>query len=125
VTVDDVEAGPEPLLEIDINYKSNPDSQGVPGLAGLTKFSNIKITNARVSGNSAVKVIATPENPVDGIVLKSITGTCARPWMTPPILATISNPSSAILLNYIAKVPRHPGQNRPKNTTKLPQMPRR
>jgi len=81
VTVEYVTAGPEPLLEIDTNYKSNPDSQGVPGPAGLTKFSNIKITNARVSGNQAVKVSATPENPADGIILRGITGTCAEPWI--------------------------------------------
>jgi polygalacturonase len=81
VTADDLDVGPEPLLEIDINYKSNPDAQGVPGVAGLTKFQNITITNARIQGASAVKVVATPENPADGITLSNITGSCAKPWI--------------------------------------------
>ena len=81
VNVEDVTTGPEPLLEIDINYKSNPDIQGVAGPAGLTKFSHVKIVNARVQGDSAVKVVATPENPADGIDLEQITGACAKPWI--------------------------------------------
>lgn len=81
VTVEDVETGPEPLLEIDTDYRSNPDSQGVPGPAGLTKFSDIKISNARINGKSAVKVTARPENPAENITLENITGACADPWI--------------------------------------------
>jgi len=81
VTADDLQVGPEPLLEIDINYKYTPDNQGIPGPAGLTKFQNITITNARISGTSAVKVVATTENPADGITLSNITGTCGQPWI--------------------------------------------
>ena len=81
VTADDLEVGPEPLLDIDINYKYTPDNQGVPGPAGLTKFQNITITNARIHGDKAVTVIATVENPADGISLSNITGTCVQPWI--------------------------------------------
>jgi polygalacturonase len=81
VTADDLQAGPEPLLEIDINYKYNPDPQGVPGPAGLTKFQNIIVTNSRTNGEIGVTVIATPENPADGITLGNITGTNEQPWV--------------------------------------------
>jgi len=81
VTADDLDAGPEALLEIDTNYKSNPDSQGVAGPEGLTKFQGITITNARVSGKKAVTITATKENPADGISLSNITGTGVEPWV--------------------------------------------
>jgi polygalacturonase len=81
VTADDLEVGPEPLLEIDINYQYTPDAQGVPGPAGLTKFQNITINNARIHGEKAVTVVATAENPADGITLSNITGTCVQPWI--------------------------------------------
>ena len=80
VTGEDLEAGPEPLLEIDTNYKSNPDSQGVAGPAGLTKFQDITITNSKISGKKAVTITATTENPADGITLSNITGTCEESW---------------------------------------------
>jgi len=81
VTAEDLEVGPEPLLEIDINYQYTPDNQGIPSAAGLTKFQNIVITDARIHGQSAVKVVATKENPADAIVLSNITGTCEQPWI--------------------------------------------
>lgn len=81
VTAEDLDVGPEPLLEIDINYRSNPDAQGVPGPEGLTKFQNITIDNARIQGKKAVTVVATTENPADGITLSNITGTCEDPWV--------------------------------------------
>jgi len=81
VTAEDIAVGPEALLEIDTHYLSNPDSQGVPGPEGLTKFQNITITKARIQGRQAVKVVATAENPADGITLSNITGSCALPWI--------------------------------------------
>ena len=81
VTAEDLVVGPEPLLEIDINYKSNPDTQGVPGPAGLTKFQNITVTNSKINGKKAVTITATTENPADGITLSNITGTCEEPWI--------------------------------------------
>ena len=81
ITAEDIDVGPEALLEIDINYNSNPDSQGVPGPAGLTKFQNITIRNARIQGNKAVTVVATRENPVDGLTLSNISGTCVKAWV--------------------------------------------
>ena len=81
VTAEDLDVSPEPLLEIDINYKSNPDSQGVDGPEGLTKFENVTINNARIQGTKGVTVVATTENPADGITLSNITGTCDDPWV--------------------------------------------
>ena len=80
ITAEDIDVGPEALLEIDTNYQSNPDSQGVPGPAGLTKFENITIRNAKIHGNAAVTVVATHENPATGITLSNSTGTCVEPW---------------------------------------------
>ena len=80
VTADDLEVGPEPLFVINNNYKFNPDSQGVPGSDGLTKFQNITINNARIACKRAVSVAAMPEKPADGITLSNISGTCTQPW---------------------------------------------
>jgi polygalacturonase len=81
VTAEDIDVGPEALLDIDINYPANPDSQGVAGPAGLTKFQDITINNAKIRGKKAVTIVATNENPADEIRLNHITGTCAQPWI--------------------------------------------
>jgi polygalacturonase len=81
VTAEDLDVGPEELLEINTNYKANPDAQGVPGPAGLSKFQNITITNARVQGKQMVKIVGTPDNRADGITLSKIVGTCADAWI--------------------------------------------
>ena len=81
ITADDLEAGPCPLLVIDMNYSFNVDTQGVPGVAGLTRFKNITVKNSRVVCTQAVKVVSTPDNPVDGVTLESISGTCAQAWI--------------------------------------------
>jgi polygalacturonase len=81
VTAEDIEVGPEALLEIETDYRANPDSQGVPGPQGLTKFQNITVSNARIHGKSAVRIIATAENPAENITLSDISGTCIEPWV--------------------------------------------
>lgn len=81
VLAEDIEVGPEALLEIDTNYTFNSDSQGVAGPEGLTKFQNITINNAKIRCKKAVTVVAITENPVDGITLSNISGTCAQPWI--------------------------------------------
>ncbi len=81
VSAEDLEVGPEALLVVNTDYKSNPDSQGVDGPAGLTKFQNVTITNARIHGEKGVMVTATAENPADGIALSNITGTCDKTWV--------------------------------------------
>jgi len=80
VTAEDLKCGPEPLLEIETDYKPNPDAQGVPGPAGLTKFQNISINNATLNCKKAVTIMATTEIPAEGITLTNITGTCTDPW---------------------------------------------
>jgi polygalacturonase len=81
VTAEDLDVGPEPLLEIITNYQANPDAQGVAGPEGLTKFQDIVINDVRIQGRQAVRVEATAENPAAGITLSQITGTCAQPWI--------------------------------------------
>jgi hypothetical protein len=79
VTAEDLETGPSPLLVVDMNYKFNPDPQGVEGVAGLTRFKNIAVRNCRIDCKEAVKVVSTPDNRVDGVTIESVTGRCAEP----------------------------------------------
>jgi polygalacturonase len=67
-----------PLLTLLTTYHSNPDSQGVPGNAGLTAVSNISVSDVQANAKELVKVEATPEMPVDGLTLTNITGTSGR-----------------------------------------------
>jgi polygalacturonase len=68
-----------PLLNILTTYHANPDSQGVPGDAGLTNFSGIVISDVKAAGSKyLVRVEATPERPLDGLSLSNITGTCQQ-----------------------------------------------
>jgi hypothetical protein len=64
-----------PLLTLLTTYHSNPDSQGVPGDAGLTTVSGISVSDVQGNAKELVKVEATPERPVDGLSLIDITGT--------------------------------------------------
>lgn len=80
VTAENLTVGPEPLLEIESDYAHNPDTNGVEGPAGLTRFKDIQIKNAHIKGNRGVKVTGRPEMPVDTVRLINISGTCALPW---------------------------------------------
>ncbi len=79
-SAEDIDVAEEPLLWIDTDYKYNPDPQGVSGPDGLTKFQNIRISNARVSGKGTVSIKATADNPADGIFLENIAGTASESW---------------------------------------------
>jgi len=68
--------GPEPLLELTTTYRFNPDPQGVPGEAGLTRFSNIRISDVKINSTRLLSIEATPERPVDGIHISRVSGTC-------------------------------------------------
>jgi len=65
-----------PLLTILTNYHANPDSQGVPGDAGLTTFSGFAISGVQAKSASLVRVEATPQRPIDGLTLSDIHGWC-------------------------------------------------
>jgi polygalacturonase len=67
-----------PLLTLLTTYHANPDSQGVPGDAGLTSVSGVTISDVKANAKELVKVEATPERPIDGLALSNITGTCER-----------------------------------------------
>jgi len=67
-----------PLLTLLTTYHANPDAQGVAGDAGLTDVGGINISNVQANAKELVKVVATPERPLDGLTLSGITGTCER-----------------------------------------------
>ena len=70
--------GPGPLLRVLTTYSANPDAQGVPGGAGLTRFSDINISDVQADSQDLVIVEATPDRPVDGLTLSNITGRCTH-----------------------------------------------
>jgi polygalacturonase len=76
VVANHLTVGPEPLIEFDTNYGANPDKQGVPGKEGLTHFSSISVFDVKADSRRLVKIQGTIENPVDGISLSDITGSC-------------------------------------------------
>ena len=77
ITADHLVVGPEPLLEMTTNYRFNPDPQGVPGIAGLTRFSNIRISDVQIDAKQLMSVEGTTEKPVDGLYISRVTGTVA------------------------------------------------
>jgi polygalacturonase len=78
VRASDLQVNGPLLLVVQTTYHSNPDSQGVPGEAGLTSFSGIEISNVRANSKSLVRVEATPEKPLDGLTLDDIRGSCEQ-----------------------------------------------
>ena len=78
LTADHLVVGPEPLLEINNNYRYNPDPQGVPGSAGLTLFHNIRISDVKIAAKNLMNVNGTTEKPVDGLQISRVTGTCKQ-----------------------------------------------
>lgn len=47
IVAENLVVGPEPLLELAATYRFNPEPQGVPREAGLTRFSNIRISMSK------------------------------------------------------------------------------
>ena len=78
VTAEDLVVGPEPVLEIDSNYGYNPDPQGVPGIPGITRFSDIRISDVKVTSKNLVNIVGSSEKPVEGIQISGVTGTCKQ-----------------------------------------------
>lgn len=78
ITADHLAVGPEPLLELDSNYSYNPDPQGVPGVEGITQFSNIRIWDVKIASTNLLCIIGPSEKPADGIQISRVTGTCQR-----------------------------------------------
>ena len=78
VVAEHLTVGPEPLLEIDTNYSANPDAQGIPGVAGLTHFSEIRVADVKCAVQKLIRILGTAEDPVDGVILSGISGTCEQ-----------------------------------------------
>lgn len=68
--------GPEPLLEIETNYRFNPDPQGLIGTAGLTEFRDIRISDVKIDSKYLLSVNGAAEKPVDGLRISGVHGTC-------------------------------------------------
>ncbi len=78
VTADHLVAGPEPLLEINNNYRFNPDPQGVPGAEGLTLFKDIRISDVQITSTNLMNIEGTAERPVEGLQISRVSGICRR-----------------------------------------------
>jgi len=78
VEADHLTVGPEPLLELESNYSYNADPQGVPGVDGITRFSNVRISDVTVNSTNLFRIMGTVEKPVDGLRISHVTGTCKK-----------------------------------------------
>jgi len=78
VEADHLTVGPEPLLELESNYSFNADPQGVPGVDGITRFSNVRISDVTVDSTNLFRIKGTVEKPVDGLRISHVTGTCKK-----------------------------------------------
>jgi polygalacturonase len=69
-----------PVLVLETNYGSNPDSQGIPGPEGITRIRNIRVARVKAdaSAKTLVEVDGSAEMPVDGLVLSEISGTSKK-----------------------------------------------
>jgi hypothetical protein len=76
ITAEHLVVGPEPLLELTTSYQFNPDPQGVPGEAGLTRFRNIRIRDVKVDSKYLFRVEGTEEKPVENLEISRVTGSC-------------------------------------------------
>jgi len=78
VEADHLTVGPEPLLELESNYSFNADPQGVPGVDGITRFSNVRISDVTMDSTNLFRIMGTVEKPVDGLRISHVTGTCKK-----------------------------------------------
>ena len=76
ITAEHLVVGPEPLLEITGDYGFNPDAQGIPGPAGITRFSRIRIADVQMASTNLLSIIGPLDKPVDSVQISRVTGTC-------------------------------------------------
>jgi hypothetical protein len=69
------------------NYQWTPDTQGVPGKAGLTRAARLRFENLTIKGGRLMEAVGLKEAPIDGLDLINIQGTCAKG----PLLAHARN----------------------------------
>jgi hypothetical protein len=67
ITAEHLVIGPEPLLEIDNNYRYNADPQGVLGSNGLTLFKNIRISDVAIASKYLTIEMDVSQNHVTGV----------------------------------------------------------
>ena len=64
------------VLTITANYNSNPGTNPIPGLPGITTFGNIYVTNAVVNSNAPLaSIVGDSQNPINGVYLSYFKGT--------------------------------------------------
>ena len=76
VAAERLTVGPAPLLELTGTYRFNPDPQGVPGTDGLTRFSDIRISDVKIDAKNLLAIDCPAERPAEGIVIRNVTGRC-------------------------------------------------
>jgi polygalacturonase len=72
LSVDHLQISGIPLLKIQTTYHSNPDSQGVPGVAGITEIDNISVSDVTGTSKDIVLVEGDPQKPINGLSLTNI-----------------------------------------------------
>jgi len=60
------------------NYQWTPDTQGVPGEAGLTRTARLRFENLEVRGGRLMEAVGLVEKPIDGLELINVHGQCAK-----------------------------------------------
>lgn len=60
------------------NYQWTPDTQGVPGEAGLTRTARLRFENLTVKGGRLMEAVGLEAKPIDGLELINVQGTCAK-----------------------------------------------
>ena len=66
------------LVELVMKVPYNEDPQPQPGLEGITRISDIRIENVRVSGGVVGTVEGDARKPVAGLVMRSLSGRADR-----------------------------------------------
>jgi len=72
-------AGAKCFLRFDLLERGLKDSEPVPGLEGIARVGNIRMSNVKVDTDFLIDARATsPDKPVQGLSVANVTGTCRR-----------------------------------------------
>lgn len=96
VTAERLTVGGPALLELTGTYRYNPDPQGIPGVEGFTRFSNIRIVDVTVNTKNLMNIDCPVEKPAGGILISNVTGTCKQS-------SVIQNATNLVLSNIQLK----------------------
>ncbi len=75
----DVNTAPNGFLRINLLNSGIQDPEPVPGTEGIPQATGLSFADVRVNCGTLVNASAvSPEKPVDGLILRNITGTCTN-----------------------------------------------